>query len=278
MNLSIKELKLMANTIRQDIVEIAYKAGGPSHPAPALSCTDVLTALYFRILNIDQENPQMEDRDRVILSKGHACPALYSALAERGFFPKDWLYTIRQLNSKLQGHPDMTKTPGIDMTSGSLGCGLSAGLGMALFLKQQGKNSRVFVILGDGEMQEGPVWEALMSAPAFHTDNLIAIVDNNHFQSCDAIEKIIPFPNMRKVWEDFGWNTIEINGHDMDNIVFNLDMAYRYRGKPTCIIANTVKGKGVSYMEYDNEWHQKIPSEEQYYLAIKELQEERICL
>jgi transketolase len=278
MNFSIKELNLMANSIRQDILEIAFKAGGPSHPGPALSCVDIITALYFRILDIDQENPRMEDRDRVILSKGHACPALYSALAERGFFPKDWLYTIRQLNSKLQGHPDMTKTPGIDMTSGSLGYGLSAGLGMALFLKQQGKKSRIFVILGDGETQEGPVWEAAMSAPVLHADNLIAIVDRNHFQSCDAVDEIVPFPNMRKVWEDFGWNVTEINGHDMDCIVSNLEMAYRYRGRPTCIIANTVKGKGVSYMEYDNDWHQKVPSEDQYHIAMKELREELICL
>lgn len=278
MKRSIRELMIQANQIRQDIVEIAYKAQGPSHPGPALSCTEIVTALYFRVLDVRPEEPDWQERDRFILSKGHACPVLYSALAARGFFPKEWLLTIRHLNSRLQGHPDMKKTPGVDMTSGSLGNGLSAGLGMALYLKLQKKKSRVFVLMGDGEIQEGPVWEAALSAPALGADNLIAIVDSNHFQSCDAVDEIIPMPNLKRMWEDCGWNVVEINGHDMAAVVSALEMAYSYRGRPTCIIAQTVKGKGVSYMEHDNSWHQKTPTAEQYEQAVKELKEELLCL
>lgn len=278
MSTSIRDLQLMANTIRQDIVDIAYKAQGPSHPGPALSCADIVTALYFKIMKTDPQDPAWEDRDRLILSKGHACPVIYSALAEKGFFPKEWLYTIRRTGSKLQGHPDMKKTPGVDMTSGSLGNGLSAALGMAYYLKHQGKNSQVFCIIGDGESQEGTIWEAVLAAPAFQMDNLTAIVDCNHYQSCGAVFDIMHIPNMAKAWEDLGWNVITINGHNMSEIVSALEQAYNFRGKPTCIMANTVKGKGVSFMEFDNAWHQKIPSEEQYLQAIRELEEERACL
>ena len=278
MQYSIPELKKMANTIRRDIVEIAYKAQGPSHPAPALSCTDIVTALYFRIMKNDPENPRWEDRDRFVLSKGHACPVLYSALAERGFFPKDWLPTIRRVNSHLQGHPDMKKTPGVDMTSGSLGNGLSAALGMAIYLKHEGKASQVYCILGDGEIQEGLVWEAVLAAPAMKMDNLTAIVDCNHLQSCGAVPDIQDVPGMARAWEDLGWNVIRINGHNMDEIVSALERARDYRGKPTCIMADTVKGKGVSFMEFDNSWHPKLLTEEQYKQAVQELEEERACL
>ncbi len=278
MQYSIPELKKMANTIRRDIVEIAYKAQGPSHPAPALSCTDIVTALYFRIMKNDPENPRWEDRDRFVLSKGHACPVLYSALAERGFFPKDWLPTVRRLNSHLQGHPDMKKTPGVDMTSGSLGNGLSAALGMAIYLKHEGKASQVYCILGDGEIQEGLVWEAVLAAPAMKMDNLTAIVDCNHLQSCGAVPDIQDVPGMARAWEDLGWNVIRINGHNMDEIVSALERARDYRGKPTCIMADTVKGKGVSFMEFDNAWHQKVLTEAQYNQAVQELEEERACL
>ena len=278
MDSSFHELRLAANTIRRDIVDIAYRAEGPSHPAPALSCADIVTALYYRVLKIDPKNPKWTERDRFILSKGHACPVLYAALAERGYFPKDWLWTIRKLDSKLQGHPDMKKTPGVDMTSGSLGNGLSAGLGMALFLKQQKSSSQVFVLIGDGESQEGPVWEAAIGAPALGADNLTVIIDNNHYQSCGAVYDILPVPDMQRTWKDFGWNVLEINGHCMEEIVSALETAHHYRGKPTCIIADTVKGKGVSYMEYDNAWHQKIPTKEQYEQAMKELEEECACL
>ena len=278
MNDSIHKLKLMANTIRRDIIEIAYKAQGPSHPGPALSCTDIVTALYFNIMNVNSADPAWTDRDRLVLSKGHACPVIYSALAEKGYFPKEWLTTVRRVGSHLQGHPDMKKTPGVDMTSGSLGNGLSAALGMAIYLKHAGKSSQVYCILGDGEIQEGLVWEAILSAPALGADNLTAIVDCNHLQSCGAVPDIQDVPGMTRAWEDLGWNVITINGHNMEEIVSALEQARDFRGRPTCIMANTVKGKGVSYMEFDNSWHQKVPSKEQYELAVHELEEARKCL
>ena len=271
MEKSIAELEELAQTIRRDIMDIAYLAGGPSHPGPALSIADIVTALYFRVMKLDPSNPRWEDRDRFVLSKGHACPVLYAALAERGLFDKSWLTTVRRLDSHLQGHPDMNKTPGVDITAGSLGNGLSLGLGMALALKLLKKKSQVFVILGDGELQEGLVWEAVMAAAAQRADNLTAIVDSNHFQSCGGTDDILPMEPLRPKWEAFGWNVLEINGHDMAEIVSRLEMAKRYLGRPTVIIAHTVKGKGVSYMEYDNAWHQKIPTKEQYETAMREL-------
>mgnify|MGYP003376511396 FL=1 len=277
MKYSIPQLKKQAVDIRRDIIEIAYKANGPSHPGPALSCADIVTALYFRLMNIDPKNPQWEDRDRLILSKGHACPVLYACLAELGYFPKDWLYTLRHINSKLQGHPDMKKTPGVDMTSGTLGNGLSAGLGMAMYLKHKKKPSQVYVILGDGESQEGAVWEAAISAPAMGVDNLIAIIDDNHFQSCGAVEDIVPMGNQRAKWEAFGWQVFEMNGNCMEDVVCTLEMAKAYRGKPICIIAHTTKGKGISYMENDNSWHQKTPTQQQYEQALDELKEAELC-
>jgi len=278
MSLGIRELKIIANTIREDIIEIAYKAQGPSHPGAALSCADILAALYFKFMEINPEDPYWESRDRFILSKGHACPVIYSALAEKGFFPKEWLSTTRRVGSRLQGHPDMNKTPGIDSTSGSLGSGLSIGLGMALYLKHKKINSKVFVVVGDGELQEGPIWEAAMSAPVLGADNLIAIVDHNHFQSCGSLEEIMPYRDLRGMWESFGWNVLEMNGHCMENIVCKLEIATRYKGKPSCVIAHTVKGKGVSFMENNNDWHQKTPTPSEYEKAIKELKEERRCL
>ncbi len=280
MNDKIRELNLKANDIRRDIMDIAYLAQGPSHPAPALSSADIVAALYFNIMKVDPQNPQWEDRDRFVISKGHACPVVYAALAEKGFFPKEWLTTVRQVGSHLQGHPDMKKTPGIDMTSGSLGNGLSAALGMAIYLKHQKKTSQVYCLLGDGEIQEGLVWEAILAAPAMGMDNLTAIVDCNHLQSCGAVPEIqdIPVPAMARAWEALGWNVIRINGHNMEEIVSALERARDFRGMPTCIMADTVKGKGVSYMEFDNAWHQKIPSEAQYNQAVKELEEARKCL
>ena len=280
MNDKIRELNLKANDIRRDIMDIAYLAQGPSHPAPALSSADILAALYFNIMKVDPQNPQWEDRDRFVISKGHACPVVYAALAEKGFFPKEWLTTVRRVGSHLQGHPDMKKTPGIDMTSGSLGNGLSAALGMAIYLKHQKKTSQVYCLLGDGEIQEGLVWEAILAASAMGMDNLTAIVDCNHLQSCGAVPEIqdIPVPAMAKAWEALGWNVIRINGHNMEEIVSALERARDFRGMPTCIMADTVKGKGVSYMEFDNAWHQKIPSEAQYNQAVKELEEARKCL
>jgi transketolase len=260
-----------AREIRKDIMEIAYKAGGPSHEGPAMSCTDILTALYFKIMKIDPANPQWEERDRLVLSKGHACPALYSALAERGYFDKSLLYTVRRINSKLQGHPDMNKTPGIDMTSGSLGNGLSTGLGIALALRIKRINSNVFVILGDGELQEGENWEAAMAAPNFAIDNLIAIVDYNHLQSGGSTDRTLSLEPLHAKWEAFGWKVFEMNGHNMEDIVNKLEMAVSFQGRPTVLIAHTIKGKGVSYMENNHIWHGKIPTQAEYEQALIEL-------
>lgn len=271
MQYSNAELTQMARKIRLDIVEMATKGGGPGHPGPALSCADVVTALYFRIMNIQPTNPKWEERDRLILSKGHACPAIYAALAERGYFDKSWLYEFRKIGGKLQGHPDMNKTPGVDMTAGSLGHGLSAGLGMALALKLRKAKSKVYVILGDGEIQEGMVWEAAMSAPKLGADNLIAIVDYNHFQSGGCTDEIMSLEPLVDKWKAFNWRVLEINSHNMEDIVNKLEIAKMSIGRPTVIIAHSVKGKGVSYMENDNAWHQKVPSESQYTKACKEL-------
>jgi transketolase len=262
-----------AREIRKDIIEIAFKAQGPSHPGGSLSSADIVTALYFKIMKIDPTNPRWKERDRLILSKGHACPVLYSALAERGYFDKSLLYSVRRLNSKLQGHPDMNKTPGVDMTSGSLGNGISVGLGVALGLKIRQIRSNVFVILGDGELQEGMVWEAAMAAPRLGLDNLVAIIDYNHLQSCGSADQIMPLEPLRAKWEDFGWKVFEMNGHNMDDIVNTLEMAVGFKGKPTVVIAHTTKGKGVSFMENELAWHCKVPTPEQYEQAIRELKQ-----
>ena len=269
----IADLQEKARLVRKGIIEVSYACGRSAHPAPALSCADMVTALYYGFMKVDPKNPEREDRDRFILSKGHACHVLYSVLAEKGYFPKEYFPTLRHLDSKLQGHPVYGKTPGVDMTSGSLGNGLGIGLGMAYYLKNAGKKSKVFVMLGDGEMNEGTLWEAINVAPALGADNLIAIVDQNYLQSCGATQDICPMNNMAERWRAFGWNVLEINGHDMEEIVSRLEMAVNHHGTPTVIIAQTVKGKGVSFMEHDNSWHQKVISEEQYKIAMKELEE-----
>jgi transketolase len=260
-----------AREIRKDIIEIAYKAQGPTHVGSALSCADIVTALYFKIMKIDPANPHWEERDRFVLSKGHACPVLYAALAERGYFEKSLLPSVRRINSKLQGHPDMNKTPGVDMTSGSLGNGLSVGLGIALALKIRQIRSNVFVILGDGESQEGLVWETAMAAPQLGADNLIAIIDYNHLQSCGYTDQILSLEPLQAKWEAFGWKVFEMNGHDMENIVSKLEMAVSFKERPTVLIAHTTKGKGVSFMENQVAWHAGIPTPEQYEQALTEL-------
>ncbi|MCC8189934.1 MAG: transketolase [Planctomycetes bacterium] len=269
----IEYLMAIARDLRKDIVEIAFRAQGPSHPGPALSCIDFVTALYFQVMTIDPNDPKREDRDRFVLSKGHAAPALYAALARRGFFPREWLWTLRSPGSALQGHPCMKKTPGVDMTSGSLGNGLAAALGMALYGKQRRLPYRVFCLLGDGECQEGVVWEAAAAAPALRADNLVAIVDYNHFQSCGATEDIVPMEPFADKWRSFNWNVLTMNGHNLPDILNTLDIAVHYRGRPTAIIAHTVKGKGVSFMEHDNSWHQKIPTPEEYEQAMRGFEE-----
>jgi transketolase len=272
----IKGLKLKAIEIRKDIMEMAFKAQATCHPAPSLSCADIVTALYFKFMKVKPEEPNWEDRDRFILSKGHAAPALYATLAEAGFFGKELFPTLRGLGSKLQGHPVYPITPGVDMTSGSLGNGFSVGVGMAQGLKIKGKKTKVFVIIGDGEMQEGLIWEAALYAPNAQLGNLVAIVDNNHHQSCGSTDQIRPLGAVRSItakWRAFGWHTLEMNGHDMNDIVNKLETACMYREVPTLIVAHTTKGKGVSYMENNNEWHCKRPTEAQYHLALQELEQ-----
>lgn len=266
-------LENKAREIRLSIMETAYLSGRLTHPAPALSVTDICTALYYKFMKVDPANPEWEDRDRFILSKGHACLIAYTILADKGFFPKEELKTVRHIDSMLQGHPVLHKTPGIDMTTGSLGNGLGIGLGMAYYLKLQGKTSKVFVIIGDGEMNEGAVWEAVNEAPVLRTDNLIAIVDQNHFQSCGCTDEILPMQNMKERWKVFGWKVLEINGHDMYDIVSKLEIAVNHRGSPVCIVANTVKGKGISYMEHNNAWHQKLVTKKEYDRAVADLRE-----
>jgi transketolase len=244
------------------------KAG---HPGGSLSAADIMTYLYFEEMNIDPANPKMEDRDRFVLSKGHVAPALYSTLANRGFFPVEELTTLRKLGSRLQGHPCMQETPGVDMSSGSLGQGLSAACGMALSAKLQKKDYRVYALCGDGELQEGQIWEALMFAGYRKLDNLCVIVDNNGLQISGKIEEVCsPYPIADK-FRAFNFNVIEIDGHDFIQIEEAFRNARQTEGMPTAIIAKTLKGKGVSFMEGQASWHGKAPNDEQYEIAMNDL-------
>ena len=271
---SIEELKRIAVEIRCDIIEMTCEAGA-GHPGGSLSAADIVTALYFRIMRIDPQRPDWPDRDRFILSKGHACPVWYAALAERGYFDKSHLRTLRKLDSILQGHPDMRKTPGIDMTAGSLGHGLSVGVGMALAGRLLQKDYHVWVIVGDGEVQEGSIWEAAMAAAKWKLDNLTAILDRNHLQNDDCVDTEMPVEPLADKWRAFGWEVVEIDGHDMEQIVRTLEWAREFRGRPVMIIAHTIKGKGVSFMENQVVWHGKAPCREEAEQAIREL---RSCL
>lgn len=268
--LTVKQLEEMAITIRCDIIEM-IAAAGAGHPGGSLSAADVVTALYFRVMNIDPQNPGWPDRDRFILSKGHACPVWYAALARRGYFDPKHLGTLRRLDSILQGHPDMCKTPGIDMTTGSLGHGLSAGLGMALSAKLRKRDYHVWVIIGDGETQEGSIWEAAMAAAKWNVDNLTAVLDRNHLQNDDSVDTEMPIEPLAEKWRAFGWHVMEIDGHNMREIVEALDCAKRVAEKPTMIIAETVKGKGVSFMEGVAVWHGKAPCHAEAEQALEEI-------
>jgi len=272
-SMSIEELKTMAATIRCDIIEMVHAAGS-GHPGGSLSATDIVTALYFRVMRIDPETPDWPDRDRFILSKGHACPVWYSALAERGYYDRSHLGTLRKLNSILQGHADMLKTPGVDMTVGSLGQGFSAGLGMALSGKLRKKDYHVWVVIGDGEMQEGSVWEAAMAGAKWKLDNLTVTLDLNGLQNDDFVDNIMPIDPVPDKWRAFNWNVIEIDGHSMEEVVSALETAKTIKGKPTIIIAHTVKGKGVSFMENVAAWHGMAPSVEQMEQALAEICEQ----
>ncbi len=264
-----KELQRIANDVRIGIIEGVHSAKA-GHPGGSLSSADILTYLYFKEMNIDPKEPKKADRDRFVLSKGHAAPVLYSVLANRGFFPVEELNTLRKIDSRLQGHPDMKNIPGVDMSSGSLGQGISAAVGMALSAKHFGDSYRVFTILGDGECEEGQVWEAAMFAANKGLSNLTAFVDFNNLQidgTCDEVNS--PHP-LDKKFEAFGWEVAVIDGHDFDAIEEALAKA-KASDKPFCIIANTVKGKGVSYMENAVGWHGKAPSDDEYEIAINDL-------
>lgn len=268
-------LEQKAAAIRCDIMEMAFKAAGQSHPGPALSCADIVAALYFGHMRIRPKEPDWEGRDRFVISKGHACPALYAALAEAGYFGKEHFYSFRGLHGMLQGHPSLHKTPGVDMTTGSLGNGISAAAGMAYALKLKKNPAQVYVLLGDGESQEGLVWETAMLAPKLKLDNMTVIIDYNHFQSCGDTDSILCMEPFADKWRAFGWRVAEMDGHRMPGIISQLEIARRFRGLPTVIIAHTIKGKGVSFMENNNDWHSKRPSEAQYLQAMKELGEKR---
>lgn len=268
--LEVPELKCMARTIRTDILKMVHAACS-GHPGGSLSATDIVTALYFNTLNVNPEDPQWEDRDRFILSKGHCCPVLYACLARRGYFEVDELLTLRKYGSKLQGHPDMNKCPGIDMTSGSLGNGIGCAVGMAIAGKVRQKEYKVYVMLGDGECQEGVVWEAAMCAAHHKLTNLIAIVDVNKLQIIDTTEKVMNIEPLADKWRSFGWKVLEIDGHNMAQVVATLNYAKAIEG-PVVILAQTVKGKGVSFMEGVAKWHGAAPNNEELDRSICEIE------
>ena len=266
----VERLEEQAVVIRKDIVKMISRAGA-GHPGGALSAADMLVALYFHVMNIDPANPDWPERDRFILSKGHACPALYAVLARRGFFGVEHLDTLRQYHSILQGHPDMNKTPGLDMTSGSLGNGISCALGMALSAKMRGQDYMTYVMLGDGEMQEGIVWEAAMAAAHHDLSNLVAIVDCNGVQINGWVNDIMTVEPLADKWRAFGWKVIEVNGHNMQDLLTALHTAKTMR-QPAVILMRTVKGRGVSFMEDESKWHGMAPGDEELALALADIE------
>ena len=268
--LELKQLKKTANNIRLGIIEGVYNAGC-GHPGGSLSIADILAYLYFKEMNVDPKNPKLEGRDRFVLSKGHTAPALYATLAERGFIPKEDLKTLRKTDSYLQGHPDMKGTPGVDMTTGSLGLGFSAACGMALSGKVYGNDYRVFAILGDGESEEGQVWEAAMFAAHYKLDNLTCVLDWNGLQIDGPVAEVMNPTPLDEKFRAFGWHVISISAHDFDEIEAAFNEARTVVGKPTMIIAKSVKGKGVSYMENECAWHGQAPKEDLYKVALADL-------
>ncbi|MDD6463947.1 MAG: transketolase [Clostridiaceae bacterium] len=266
-----KQLQIKACTVRMGVIEGVFNAKS-GHPGGSLSIADILTYLYFEHMNVDPKNPKDENRDRFVLSKGHTAPALYAVLANRGFFPVSELKNLRKPGSMLQGHPSMNRTPGIDMSTGSLGQGISTAVGMALAGKIDKKDYRVYTVLGDGEIEEGQVWEAAMFAAAKGLDNLCAVVDNNNLQIDGSVAEVnSPYPIPEK-FRAFGWNVIEIYGHSFDEIDAAFNAAQEFKGKPTVIVAKTVKGKDVSFMEDQCSWHGTAPNAEQYEQAMSELE------
>ena len=264
------ELQKTANEVRKGIVTAVYHAKA-GHPGGSLSAADMFTYLYFEEMNIDPKDPKKADRDRFVLSKGHTAPGYYAALAERGFFPVEDLKTLRHTGSYLQGHPDMKHIPGVDMSSGSLGQGISAAVGMALAAKLDKKDYRVYTILGDGEIEEGQVWEAAMFAGFKNLDNLVAFVDYNKMQIDGTLDEVVSAHPVDEKFKAFGWNVITIDAHDFTQIEAAYKAARECKGKPTCIIADSIKGKGVSFMENQVGWHGKAPNAEEYEIAAAEL-------
>jgi len=269
-DLSIPDLENMAKQLRRHVITMIATAGS-GHPGGSLSAADIVTALYFKVMHHQPENPQWPDRDRFVLSKGHAAPILYAALAECGYFPVEELSTLRKLGSRLQGHTDRTLTPGVEMSAGSLGQGLSYGIGMALAGRLDKGNYRVYVLLGDGECDEGQVWEAAMFGPHHRMDNITAIIDHNDLQLDGRVCDIMGLEPLGDKWRAFNWNVLDINGHDMKEILGALKKAGEIKGKPTVIIAHTVKGKGVSFMEGNVDFHGKAPNPQETEQALKEL-------
>lgn len=271
----VEGLANIANDIRIEIIEQVYNANS-GHPGGSLSCADILAVLYFNQMNIDSENPNAKGRDRFVLSKGHCAPALYATLARKGYFDKELLKGFRKVESNLQGHPDMKKVPGVDMSTGSLGQGLSAAVGMAIGSKMEHEGYRVYCLLGDGELEEGQVWEAAMSASKNKLDNLCAIVDYNTLQIDGNVEEVAGLIDIKEKFESFGFNVIEVNGHDIEALIHAFNSAKHQKDMPSVIIARTIKGKGVFFMEGKAEWHGKAPNQEQYEEAINELKLQHI--
>ena len=269
---NVDALKKIAKEVRKGIIEEVYSAKS-GHPGGALSCADILTVLYFNQMNIDEKKPNDPNRDRLVLSKGHASPALYSVLAQKGYFDKELLQTFRKIGSNLQGHPDMNKVAGVDMTTGSLGQGISTAVGMAIASKMDSAGCRIYCVLGDGEIEEGQVWEALMAASKNKLDNLCVILDNNNLQIDGEIEKVGGMSNITEKFLSFGFNVVNVDGHNIDSLIDAFTTAKQTKEKPTAIIAKTIKGKGVSFMENKAEWHGKAPSEEEYKMAIQSIEE-----
>lgn len=263
-------LEEKARTIRRHIIRMLAEAGS-GHPGGSLSAADIITALYFRVLRLDPKNPGWPDRDRFVLSKGHAAPALYAALAERGFFPVEDLWGLRKINSHLQGHPDMRKTPGVEASTGSLGQGLAMANGMALAGKLDKRDYRVYALIGDGEMEEGEIWEAAMAAAHYRLDNLTVFLDYNGLQIDGPTSQVMSSEPVEDKWRAFRWNVLNIDGHDFDQILAAIELAKGHRGQPTIIIARTIKGKGVSFMENAVGWHGNAPTREQAEQALAEL-------
>jgi transketolase len=266
----VQELEQIAHDLRCLVVQMVYRAGS-GHIGGSLSAADLITALYFSVLRIDPQRPDWPDRDRFVLSKGHAAPIVYAALARRGFFPLEELWTLRQIGSRLQGHPDRLKTPGIDATTGSLGQGISVASGMALAAKLNGQSLRVYAMVGCGECQEGQVWEAAMSGSHYQLDNLTVIQDYNGRQIDGTDEEVMTITPLAEKWRALGWRVLEIDGHDMKQILEGLAAAQEGRGRPTVIVARTVKGKGVSFMENQAKWHSGAPSQTEFERAMADL-------